>query len=77
MELQSTLREQDTLLQEQGVGLRGLTGQVNQIENRDILRPTGAGSVFMDYSHYYDMGSAGARAPMPTRRGAGRPAGGS
>lgn len=75
--LRSTLRQQDTLLQEQGVGLQGLSGQVNEIENHDLLRPTGAGSVFMDYSHYYDMGGAGARSPTQTRRVAGRPAGGS
>lgn len=75
MQLRSTLRQQTTLLQQQGAGLTGLAGQVNQIENRDMLRPTGAGSVFMDYSHYYDMANTGSRSRMPARRVPGRPAG--
>jgi hypothetical protein len=68
-DLQATLRQQNMTLQQQGAGLDGLTGQVEHIENRDQLHPTGTGSVFMDYSHFYDSrGLNGGRVRSPARR---------
>jgi len=60
MQLRATLRQQRTMLQDQGEGLRELSGQVSAVQqSRAPAHPTGAGSVFMDYEHYYDFtGSA-------------------
>jgi hypothetical protein len=68
-QLQDTLRQQASAIQRQGEGIRGLTGQVNDLrEGRSPAHPTGAGSVFMDYGHYYDWNAGAA----PTRPAAPR-----
>lgn len=58
-QLQETLQQQNARIQQQGLGIRGLTHQLSDLEQGKTVRATGAGSVFMDYSHYYDLQSAG------------------
>ncbi len=73
MQLRDTLRRQDTRIQQQGVGIGRLKGQVSELEKGGPLRPTGTGSVFMDYSHYYDLegGPAGHSHPRSARTSSG------
>ena len=73
-QLRDTLRQQSNSIQWQGEGIRGLTGQMNEFrEGRSLAHPTGTGSVFMDYSHYYDQkafaGSARPSSPRLPGRG--------
>jgi hypothetical protein len=77
MQLQDTLRQQRTILQDQGEGIQELSGKMNAVQQgRSPAHPTGAGSVFMDYSHYYDAsGSANrqrATVQRPTSRASRR-----
>ncbi len=68
-QLQDALRQQNTTIQRQGEGIRGLTGQMNELQQgRSPAHPTGAGSVFMDYGHYYNLKtSAGPLRPSASR----------
>ena len=76
IELRETLRGQDARLRLQGAGLQGLQSEVTRLGQPASVRPTGTGSVFMNYSHFYPgLGSSpGARAArtsprqMPTYR---------
>jgi hypothetical protein len=79
-QLRSALSQQSRHLQQQQASIRSLRQQVTQIGETGSLRPTGTGSVFMNYSHYYPGfsgvsprrgGSRGYSVP-PARRGAGR-----
>jgi hypothetical protein len=57
-------RQNSTLLQNaQGIGLLGQQMEYAQRESQ--IRPTGNGSVFMEYSHYYPM--RGVRNSLATR----------
>jgi hypothetical protein len=49
LELQRTLSQQNNALMQNAAGIQML-GQ--QVQNGQV-RPTGTGSVFMEYSHYY------------------------
>lgn len=49
----STLQQHNTSLQRQGAGLRVLGQQMSTYERTGSIRPTGTGSGFMNYSHYY------------------------
>ena len=61
-ELYGTLRRQDAGLQRQRASIRSLQEQTFQRERAGTVRPTGTGSVFMNYSHYYPgMRSPGRR----------------
>jgi hypothetical protein len=53
MQLRQTLQEQLITNQQQAERLYGLRGQVTDMENGGVMKPTGTNSVFMDYSHYY------------------------
>jgi len=68
MELLGTLQRQGIRLQQQGAGILRLDDELSQWENRRMSRPTGTGSVFMDYSHYYDLRSPTERFGRPTVR---------
>jgi hypothetical protein len=54
MQLRDTLRQQNMRIQQQNAALQATGQQVQEIEGQRTIRPTGTGSVFMDYSHYYE-----------------------
>jgi hypothetical protein len=68
-QLQDTLRQQNSMIEHQGEGIHGLTGQVKDLQQgRSAAHPTGAASVFMDYGHYYDLkSSSGPLRPSASR----------
>jgi len=70
LELRETLRQQDARLRRQGTGLQGLQGEVSRLAEPAAVRPTGTGSVFMNYSHFYPgLGSSpGSRAARTSPR---------
>jgi hypothetical protein len=62
--LQDTLSRQYADLQRQQASIRSLREQVSQVseaQRTGAVRPTGTGSVFMNYSHYYPGLGAGGR----------------
>ncbi len=60
LELQRTLAVQTADLQRQQARIQTLQGEVSQIGQSGARMPTGTGSVFMNYSHYYPtFGSGG------------------
>ena len=62
IERRDTLRRQDLAIGRQSAGLRSLGQQMSRFERASSMRPTGTGSVFMNYSHYYQFqGSYGRR----------------
>jgi hypothetical protein len=79
MELQDTLQQQGAYIQQQGVGLQTLGRTLWQVEHTVRMRPTGSGSVFMNYSHYYPgaaigsaaMGSGPGTLPLASPMGGG------
>lgn len=67
IELRETLRAQESRIQLQGAGLRGLQSEVNRLGQPAAVRPTGTGSVFRNYSHFYPrLGSAPGPRAVPT-----------
>ncbi len=73
MQLRDTLRQQHTMLREQGEGILELSGQMEAVQHgRSPAHPTGAGSVFMDYGHYYDLKSPASRLRGVPQRTSGR-----
>jgi len=64
IELQDTLTQQNAAIQRGSAGLRSLRSEVTDLQQEGNVRPTGTGSVFMDYSHFY-----------PSKQSAGRTAG--
>jgi hypothetical protein len=76
MQLRDTLRQQNTMIQEQGQGIRELSGQMTAAQQARVpAHPTGTGGVFMDYSHYYGLsGQASGQATRqrPAVRAPGR-----
>jgi hypothetical protein len=60
LQLRETFRRQDLLNEQQSAGMSELKTQVTGLQTGGPVRPTGAGGVFMGYSHYYDM-----RPPRP------------
>jgi hypothetical protein len=74
-ELRQAIGRQTAVLQLQEAGVQQLRRRVSEIHSQAVprapIRPTGAGSTFMNHSHYYSgMGSRGGAAP---RRGTTRP----
>jgi hypothetical protein len=53
IQLQNTLGQQNAALQQQSTRLQSLGQQLSESEQEGPIHPTGAGSVFMNYSHYY------------------------
>jgi len=53
MQLNDTLGQYGNQLRAQGTGLRSLADRMNQPGEQGLVRPTGTGSVFKDYLHYY------------------------
>ncbi len=53
-QLERTLRLQDYQLQGQGTAIRAMQNQWQQAQSgQQPLQPTGSGSVYMNYSHFY------------------------
>jgi len=52
-QLRQSLRRGEARLRRQGADLGSLQRQVSVFEREVLAPPTGTGSVFMDYSHYY------------------------
>jgi len=63
LQLRETLRRQALLIQQQSAGMSDLRSEVTGLQTGGPVRPTGAGAVFMGYSHYYDMRGSQSRAP--------------
>ena len=65
LDLRETLRQQDLTNQRQGAEVSKVGEQVTQMEQDRLtpIRPTGTGSVFMSYSHYYAAPGAAGRTP--------------
>lgn len=61
--LRRTLYQQGASLQRQSAGLSTLGEQMTVFGRTGTLRPTGTGSGFMNYSHYYQF-----QRPMAARR---------
>ena len=69
IEMQNTLQEQETAVTQQSGRLRLLDRQVERLEGTSSARSTGAGSRFMNYSHYFQSGRASSfRSPIVPRR---------
>jgi hypothetical protein len=70
IELQNTIQRQRTAIQRNSAGIRSLDQDMTDLHEHGTVRPTGTGSVFMDYSHFYPQGKAGGRSTQtPTARG--------
>lgn len=52
---EQTLQRHGEALQWQQEGVRVLAERMFEVERRRLARPTGAGSMFMNYSHYYNF----------------------
>jgi len=53
IQLRKTLTQQKHQLQQQGTSIRALGQQMTDFKRESTARPTGTGSVFMNYSHYF------------------------
>lgn len=79
-----TLQNQGTAIEQQRTQMGTLGQQVTQLERPSTVRPTGTGSTFMNYSHYYPSGGASAGgggssrswSPPPASSGGGMGGGG-
>ncbi len=66
-QLQGVIQQQNGVMMQQGNAIQTLSGQVTKIgDPSSRIRATGAGAMFMNYSHYYPAASHGMG-----RRGAG------
>ena len=67
LDLRETLRQQDLTNQRQGADVSTLSQQLTQMEQERLtqVRPTGTGSVYMNYSHYYYPNGGGAGRALP------------
>ncbi len=69
--LRETLQRQQANIRRQGAGLNSLGQQMTRYEREGPVRPTGTGSTFMNYSHFFPVrGAAASRSfrPPPPRR---------
>jgi hypothetical protein len=63
LQLQRVLGRQAAEIQQQQAATRAIGNRLTYFEQSGSVRPTGTGSVFMSYSHYYpSLGSGGASA---------------
>ena len=53
IQLQRTVNQQNNALTQNALGIQSLGQQVEDAQKESPVHPTGAGSVFMEYSHYY------------------------
>jgi len=67
LELQERLRRQQLDIARQAAGLSAMRQQLSHSSAQMPIRPTGAASVYMDYSHYYPA-LQGTRGAGPARR---------
>lgn len=65
MELRDTLQQHASGIQRNSTGIRSLGHEVNQLQTEGLIRPTGTGSGFMNYSHYYPALGQGRAAAAP------------
>jgi hypothetical protein len=63
MQLRKELNRQNNALLQNASGIRSLGQQMESGQKEIPVHPTGTGSVFMHYSHYYPMKGEGASAP--------------
>jgi len=63
MDLQNTIQQQQNAIQRNAAGINSLGQDVTQMQEHGTMKPTGTGSGFMNYSHYYPA-SRGGRAPQ-------------
>jgi hypothetical protein len=74
-EFRRAVQQQSARLQRQNTNIRSLDRRMSLVERPPAtVRPTGTGSVFMNYSHYYNLrglsGSSGGRrswSPQPAQ----------
>jgi hypothetical protein len=59
IELANTLQGQQAAIQRNTAGINSLGQDVQQLQEPGTVRPTGTGSVFMNYSHYYGTQATG------------------
>ena len=67
-QLRDTLQQHQSSIQSNTGGLLTLQGQVRQSEKKESVRPTGTGSTFMNYSHFYPGYGTGPAAAATARR---------
>ncbi len=71
MQLRDTLQQQGASLQRQNTRLSLFEEQVSDLEKASGMHPTGVGSVYMSYSHFYPTlerrASGNAGTPFPAR----------
>jgi len=77
IQLQRQVDQQNSALTQNALGLQSLGQQMQNGQKESQVNPTGTGSVFMSYSHYYPMKGGGAAAhPRSMSRGAASSSGG-
>jgi hypothetical protein len=67
LELNDTLDRQQAGIERNTTGIKSLGQDVTQMQRPQTVHPTGAASVFMDYSHYYPSRMAGSNARPAVR----------
>jgi hypothetical protein len=72
IELDNTLQRHQAAIHRNNEGVASLNRELSQFGEQTQMHPTGTGSVFMDYSHYYpSLGGSGPTTPNAIRaRGA-------
>ncbi len=58
---QANIQRQRASIQQHNQAIRGLQYQVSELNRRTGVRPTGTGSWFNNYSHYYQFPTVGGR----------------
>jgi len=72
MSLNNSLMRQQADIQRNYLGISSLNRNVDQIREGEV-RPTGTGSVYFNYSHYYPMNGQGSRSSAPASSRSWRP----
>ena len=55
VQLRNTLRQQEYDINRQGMDIQSMRQNMSGMQRALGTRPTGAGSMFMNYSHYYNF----------------------
>jgi hypothetical protein len=59
-QVNNALQQQQDAIQRNDSGIHSLGQEMTRVQEQALVRPTGSGSVFMSYSHYYpSQGSGG------------------
>ena len=70
IDLQDTIQRQRAAIQRNSAGINSLDQDMTDLHEHGTVRPTGTGSVFMDYSHFYPLGRGGGHSTQaPTAQG--------